>query len=48
MVMRCTRLSRYSGVISSEDSRRVPRAIFAIIVASSVIAGSFPAAALSP
>ena len=41
MVMRCTRLSRYSAVISPADSRRVPRSILAIIAClSSAIAGS--------
>src|SRR5512145_871153 len=39
--MRCTRLSRYSGVISPADSRRTPRSILAIIARlSSAIAGS--------
>src|SRR6266545_3664315 len=39
--MRCTRLSRYSGVISPVDSRRTPRSILAIIAClSSTIAGS--------
>src|SRR5919197_2408473 len=38
--MRWTRLSRYSGVISSADSRRMPRSIFAIISRSSLMAGA--------
>src|SRR6266850_6628946 len=39
MVMRCTRWSRYSAVISSADSRRSPRSIFAIIARSSLMRG---------
>src|SRR4030081_1318552 len=42
MVMRCTRLSRYSAVISSADSRRSPRSIFAIIARSSLMRGLLP------
>src|SRR5687767_15662170 len=38
--MRCTRLSRYSGVISSADSRRMPRSILAIISRCSLMAGA--------
>src|SRR5687768_12785614 len=38
MVRRCTRLSRYSGVISSGDSSRTPCAIFAAISACRLIA----------
>src|SRR5215831_7787835 len=42
MVMRWTRASRYSGVISSADSRRSPRSILASISCCSLMTGLLP------